>query len=447
MKIFGIPFKVDLTFWFIAAALGLGRMSDPTAMIEWIAVVFVSITIHEFGHALLGKSFGLQPRIQLYGMGGATSWSTGRDVTPLRSILISLAGPFADFVFATIILAIWIFLPSETRSNPFMKQTFIDLMWVNFGWGIFNLLPMLPLDGGHVIAGLEQMITKRRDLRATIAISIGAAVTLCVAALLLRDMWIGLLAVIFLISNVSTLVQMRSLTAAQNQQRPLDGAWNSLSKGNVRASIQAAKRAIDSSTSNSERREAMELLVRAYLQAGEFQEARTELNKLEMVFGFDPCLEAFFLLQTGEAGKALELLQDYFSRDKSPRVGNMLAHALMATGKFEEAIELAGDPALEQFAGAIYRAIQSTAYSSGSYEPSALAGSMAFRLERDPVVAYKVATALGRLDRIDEAVQWVRAAVDAGLPDVSLLPLDPDMAPLKDNPEFEDIVKSVPQQR
>ncbi|HYL98056.1 MAG TPA: hypothetical protein VEZ90_03800, partial [Blastocatellia bacterium] len=115
---------------------------------------------------------------------------------------------------------------------------------------------------------------------------------------------------------------------------------------------------------------------------------------------------------------------------------------LLPEKRFEDALELASEPALSEYSASLYKTIQSDAYSAGQFEVSARAGDLAFRKDRDPAAAYNVACALGRLSRIDEAVMWVGAALDAGFPDVSLLSLDPDMAPLKGHPEFERLVKS-----
>src|SRR5262245_61996593 len=99
MKVFGIPLSVDASFFMIVGVLGANRLARPALLVQWIVVVFVSVAIHEFGHALVGRAFGLSPQILIYGMGGLTSWSEPRPVTPTRRIAISLAGPMAGFAF------------------------------------------------------------------------------------------------------------------------------------------------------------------------------------------------------------------------------------------------------------------------------------------------------------------------------------------------------------
>src|SRR5262249_6728301 len=157
LKIFGIPVTVEITFILMSLVLGSSRRADATLMIEWIAVVFVSVLFHEFGHALIGRAFGLEPRIRLYAFGGMTYWPAGRDISPGRSILVSAAGPRAGILLGGAVLLAGLTIPSQRGS--FAAVTVQDLLWVNFGWGILNLLPIRPLDGGGIAFSLEQLIT------------------------------------------------------------------------------------------------------------------------------------------------------------------------------------------------------------------------------------------------------------------------------------------------
>src|SRR5262245_62470810 len=99
MNIFGIPVKIDPSFLFVCAVLAYSRLSQPTFLVEWLIVIFVSILIHELGHALVVRSFGLSPQIMLYSMGGLTSWTDEKGISHAKHIAISLAGPFAGFFF------------------------------------------------------------------------------------------------------------------------------------------------------------------------------------------------------------------------------------------------------------------------------------------------------------------------------------------------------------
>ncbi|GAB4456693.1 MAG: site-2 protease family protein [Anaerolineales bacterium] len=170
----GIPVRVHPLFWLIALLLG---SSGSLATIPiWILVVFVSVLVHELGHALAFRFYGIRSQIVLHAMGGltipeATLWGGGWarvSPSPRQEIVISLAGPFAGFGFAALVMLAVVasggtlltsrlfgILPLPlTAFLPFggsLLSVFVTmLLFVNVFWGIFNLLPVFPLDGGQV---------------------------------------------------------------------------------------------------------------------------------------------------------------------------------------------------------------------------------------------------------------------------------------------------------
>lgn len=166
-----IPVVVHPTFWILAAIFSWinGRL-DLTLV--GMFCIFVSILVHEMGHALLQDKWGDVMAIQLHLYGGAASFIPGPGYTPLRSILVSLAGPFFGFVLAAIAWLLLRVLPEIEAVNQFFAQNQQLGLYVVVGlsitqalniiWGIFNLLPIPPLDGGHVSLEVCQLISRRR---------------------------------------------------------------------------------------------------------------------------------------------------------------------------------------------------------------------------------------------------------------------------------------------
>ncbi len=179
-RIGSIPVRVHPLFWLITALMSGGNVS-PLYMITWIGICFVSILVHELGHAVFMRRYGQQPRIVLYGMGGlATSDGGGWARTKLvgfnarrrwlEQVIISAAGPGAGFLLAFAVVVVvftaggrvaWL---QPTLQNPFsivaraISPEFsilaTQLLWVNIAWGVMNLLPVLPLDGGRIASTL-----------------------------------------------------------------------------------------------------------------------------------------------------------------------------------------------------------------------------------------------------------------------------------------------------
>jgi Zn-dependent protease len=212
-SLLGIPVRVHPFFWLIAAILGANSNQAPMEMFLWVLTVFVSVLVHEMGHALTARSFGWEPWITLYGFGGLAAYRTTFR-SPWRQILISFAGPLAGFLFAALIVAGiaasghgvafgWprtmlpvIFEPYANgggESNDNLNLLLFYLLYVNTFWGLVNLLPILPLDGGRISQEVLQLANPRDGLQMSLWLSIFVAVGAgALAFLRLHDMYLTL---------------------------------------------------------------------------------------------------------------------------------------------------------------------------------------------------------------------------------------------------------------
>ena len=154
-SIFGIPMRVQLWFAALAVILGTGWFHDVAALVVFCGIVFVSVLAHELGHAFVGRAFGLKPAITLHGLGGLTSWVGGRGVGPGRSLVISLAGPAVGLLLGGLLLLLGaVALPAlapDYHAPALAVQLFEAALVVNIFWSIFNLVPVVPLDGGNAL--------------------------------------------------------------------------------------------------------------------------------------------------------------------------------------------------------------------------------------------------------------------------------------------------------
>ena len=188
-QVLGFPVRVHPLFWLIGALIGYAFIRDYGAigLVIWVFAMFVSILLHELGHALMIRRFGRDAHVVLYAMGGlaiegrpqsnyGNPWSldsyTGyqpRQRTPQEQILISAAGPGIQFVLAglvigavyasggTVRLLLHNYMPyvnaelgPNLAHNRHLNLLVWDLLQINIFWAIMNLLPVLPLDGGQI---------------------------------------------------------------------------------------------------------------------------------------------------------------------------------------------------------------------------------------------------------------------------------------------------------
>ncbi len=140
-------------FWLFSALIGWMYTQDIVGVVIWIFVIFVSVLVHEFGHALTALFFKQKVSIQLVALGGVTSYD-GPKLTFGKQFLITLNGPLFGFM----LFGVAYFLLHFEINSPFFVGILRIIQVANLFWTIVNLLPVMPLDGGQLLRiGLEGM--------------------------------------------------------------------------------------------------------------------------------------------------------------------------------------------------------------------------------------------------------------------------------------------------
>ncbi|HEX4414497.1 MAG TPA: site-2 protease family protein [Lacipirellulaceae bacterium] len=226
-RVFGFPVRVHPFFWIVALLMGLGSgPADPQKTLIWIGVVFVSVLIHELGHASVQRLYGGHPWITLYSFGGLASCNDGPR-TPWRRILVLLAGPGAGFLLAALVVAAmklsghvigfgrhdalmnanWLFEAERVLIQPLgplavyfepvkselFNEVIAKVLEVNIMWGVINLLPVYPLDGGQITRELFTIRNSRFGTVHALQLSAGIAVLIAAYALLNQKIYLALL--------------------------------------------------------------------------------------------------------------------------------------------------------------------------------------------------------------------------------------------------------------
>jgi Zn-dependent protease len=185
-RIAGIDIYVHVTFLILLAWVGLShyllrhRWLDVAEGMVFIIALFAIVVLHELGHALMARRFGIRTRdIILLPIGGVGRLERIPD-EPRQELLVALAGPAVNVVLAAVLFAV---LAASERLTALTDMTLVGgdflskLMWINVSLAIFNLLPAFPMDGGRVLRAL--LAIRMNYLRATkIAAGIGQATAL-----------------------------------------------------------------------------------------------------------------------------------------------------------------------------------------------------------------------------------------------------------------------------
>lgn len=221
-RMFGIDVRVHPMFWLVAVILGFPAIHlGIEFLLVWIACVFVSILVHELGHVLMGRLFGTQGHIVLYSFGGLAVGSSDLS-SRWQRIAVYFAGPLAGFVlFGLVLLAELAFFSGTAEPpTPLVASALTDLIVINLWWGLVNLLPILPLDGGQISRDFLGWLWPRNGLPAALVLSmLTAAAVALLAGFYLRSWYMALLFGLLAVQSFQALQQLRQ-TPWQEEPRP-----------------------------------------------------------------------------------------------------------------------------------------------------------------------------------------------------------------------------------
>ncbi|HYJ91442.1 MAG TPA: site-2 protease family protein, partial [Pyrinomonadaceae bacterium] len=173
-RYFGIQVFIHWTFWILIIWIfllhfGVGRdVRQGLWGALYVLSLFLCVVLHEFGHALTAKRFGIVTRdITLYPIGGISTFES-LPKKPGQELLVGIAGPLVNVVIA---LALWLYLsatnqlPDLSKLNESQDVFQFPFLWnlfvANTILAIFNLIPAFPMDGGRVFRSLLTLFTDR----------------------------------------------------------------------------------------------------------------------------------------------------------------------------------------------------------------------------------------------------------------------------------------------
>lgn len=208
-RMFGIHVRVHPLFWLIAAMLGWGLVKVSFAyLLVWIGCVFVSVLVHEMGHVFMGRVFGTRGHIILYSFGGLAVGSSNLS-NRWQRIAVYFAGPLAGFLLYGLFLSVPIFFDLE-ETPPLVRGAVGHLIKINLAWGILNLIPIFPLDGGQISRDFLSWLMPRNGLRISLGLSVGIAGLFAVWGIMERSIFTAILFGMLAFSSFQLLQQLPS---------------------------------------------------------------------------------------------------------------------------------------------------------------------------------------------------------------------------------------------
>ena len=187
----GTVIRLHFTFllffgWILIAAYATAGPGAALGALVFFTLLFASVVLHEFGHILTARRFGVRtPDVTLLPIGGVARLERIPE-QPRQELLIALAGPAVNFVIAGLLLLILGGFPThiDISFTDLGSNLIGHLAYINLGLGLFNLIPAFPMDGGRALrALLSARFGYAQGTRIAAQIGQGLAVALGIFAL------------------------------------------------------------------------------------------------------------------------------------------------------------------------------------------------------------------------------------------------------------------------
>jgi stage IV sporulation protein FB len=227
LRVAGIDVRMHFTFLLFLAWIGYAHYQEggaPAAVqgVLFISLLFGCVLLHEFGHAIAARAFGIHtPDITLLPIGGVARLERMPD-KPWQELVVAAAGPAVNVVIALVLLlglgiSGSLFDLGQMLHHPQVSVA-VKLASFNIVMMLFNLLPAFPMDGGRVLRALLAMVTNY--VRATqVATRLGQVMALGLGAWGLFSNNPLLIFIAFFVylgaAQEAALVQMREIASAR----------------------------------------------------------------------------------------------------------------------------------------------------------------------------------------------------------------------------------------
>jgi len=197
LRIGPFPLRVELPFFFMPVFFAL-QMGNLVRGLAWILTVTFSIVVHELGHAYAARANRHWAHIRLWAFGGLTQHH-GRQLTRAQSCAISFAGPATGLVMGGIV---WLITRNaDLPGNWYWVVN--DFIWATLFWSVVNLLPILPLDGGHLLQALA------KNGKTAINVSVITGAICIVLSIFARRSFMAIFFVVLTANNLQHLPALR----------------------------------------------------------------------------------------------------------------------------------------------------------------------------------------------------------------------------------------------
>lgn len=219
VRLLGFEVRIRAGFLvFLAVVVGL----YADAFGWWLAASLTVFTlVHELAHAVAARRFGAHAHITLELFAGTTSYRAERPLTNRQQAVVAAAGPVVHLALAVAVLAALGVDPTEPASIG-SSPAVAAIWWAGLAIGAFNLIPVVPLDGGHLLRSALEPVFGDRAPRVVVwwSLTVTSAVTIWLLAAEDRR-WYAIFAALLLVAQWRQRSDQRAPTAVTPLSPPL----------------------------------------------------------------------------------------------------------------------------------------------------------------------------------------------------------------------------------
>jgi Zn-dependent protease len=369
-----IPINIYPIFWVLSIAIGVLNSSTIPEILIWIGIVFISVLIHEYGHAITALSFGQKAHIDLLGFGGLTH-RHGKKLKKWQDFLITFNGPLAGFLFYLICTALYTYI--QPAKDGLLSYALFYTATINLFWTVLNLLPIQPLDGGHLLKIMLEGLFGVKGLKTALFISILLAGLMTVLGFVFHQLLIGIIFFMFTFENYRLWKDSLSMTDFDQDtvlQNMLKSAKKDLRVGNLEGAL------------------------------NQFQQIR-DVSKKGVIY-----------LQASES----------------------MAEILDQLGKYEEGFKTL-EPLASKLSPESVLLFQKLAFQSNHFAVAAKTGDKAYQLRPSYEVALISSLSYSKINEQAPAIGWLSCAIRDGLPNIRAILTKPEFDNIRMLQAFKDL--------
>jgi len=322
-----IPITVHPLFWALIFVLGWINSEALAPTLIWAAVIFVSVLVHEFGHALTAIFFGQRAKIDLVAMGGLTS-RTGKTLTLWQDFLIVLNGPLAGFLLYFVCNSLLHKIASH--QYPYLSYAFAVGSLVNLWWTVLNLIPIQPMDGGRLLSIILESFLGMRGIKIALFISMLLAGAVSAFFFFTGNLLMGSILLMFLFEsyrNWKSSLLLTEVDKDKGMQQLYAEAEREFTFGNETEAEAKLQQILSETKRGYIYTGASQLMAGIYAKQGRDQEAIALLEPIQKKLLPDTLLMLRHLYyRTGEYKKAAEVGTQSFNQ--APTADTAVANAL-----------------------------------------------------------------------------------------------------------------------